>query len=75
MWNKINIFISTVKDLKIRQVYYFFLYYLKKKEFKFIKFTKKNFSLKKNLKPFFLKKNNSLNLKKKNFLLAVLLEK
>ena len=67
MWNKISIFISTVKDLKIRQIYHFFLYFLKKKEFNFNKFTKKKYSFRKNRKPFFLIKDNSLDLKKKNF--------
>ena len=75
MWNKITTFISTVKDLKIRQIFHFFLHFLKKKEFNFNKFTKKRYSFRKNQKPFFLIKDNSLDLKKKLFLLALLPKK
>ena len=75
MWNKISIFISTVKDLKIRQIYHFFLYFLKKKEFNFNKFTKKKYSFRKNRKPFFLIKDNSLDLKKKTFSFGLITKK
>ena len=75
MWNKITIFISTVKDLKIRQIYHFFLYFLKKKEFNFNKFSKKRYSFRKNRKPFFLIKDNSLDLKKKTFSFGLITKK
>ena len=63
---KIFRFIATVKDLKLRQIFYFFLFYFKKKEFIYSPYIEHRARLVRK-KPFFIPRYNAIDLKKKSF--------
>ena len=66
MLNRFLVLIFTIKDLKLIQIFFYIVFLFRKKKFikKKLKFNKKN-RIKK--KPFFLKKANYFNLKKKKY--------